>query len=142
MGTQQELTTKQLETLIIFDELQKLAEADLICTGIKEILTQDHFMSLEEFNEVFEALNYYGYVDMYGNVTMDGKQYVALFLDYLEKKEKNPDIAINNSFTLISLENLNFGVNTFLNLDAVVDAGKMVSSIIGKVQQYLKNIMQ
>ena len=139
MGTQQALTTKQLEVLTLIYDIEEFGKKHGNVTGIKEILTQDGYMQDEEFDKYYKVLDYYGYLSVEGNVTIDGKQYLDLFVEYLQEKEKHPDIVINNSFSLIDLENLNVGLNAFVNLKEVIGIGKGLAGLIKSVMQAMKN---
>ena len=58
--------------------------------------------------EICTVLEYYGYVKSVGNdyaLTIDGRQYIALFKDYLDMKAMDP-IIIHNSFSLLNIENI------------------------------------
>ena len=135
MGTQQALTTNQLELLTLIYDIEEFGREHGNETGIKEILTQDGFMSDVEFDEISKVLIYYGYLSEDGEVTIDGKQYINLFVEYLQEKEKQPDVVINNQFSLINIENLNVGLNTFLNFG---EGGEIFKAVVGGI----KNVMQ
>lgn len=138
MGTQQALTTKQLEFLILVESIEEFGKKNGNQTAIMEILTQDKFMTVEEYLELDRVLEYYGYLNEYGNTTVDGRQYVALFLEDLQKKIENPSIVINNQFTLINIEALNAGINNFVDIAGNSDIFKLVAEGVKKLRQFIK----
>lgn len=137
MGTQQALTTEQLELLTIIYSIEDFSKGKGVTTSIKEILTQDHYMTVEEFNNHYGALVYYGYLDKDGVLTIDGKQYISLFMEYLEVKERNPSIVINNSFALINIKKLNVGLNAVLEVEGIGEIIKGIAGLVNKVKQLL-----
>ena len=65
MGTQQALTTEQLELLIIIDEIEtfdRVHPDNMPAGGIKEILNNNGIMSPEDFSRIANVLGYYGYI--------------------------------------------------------------------------------
>lgn len=139
MGAQQTLTTKQLEVLTLIYDIEEFGKQHGNVTEIKEILTQSGCVQDEEFDKYYEVLVCYGYLSEKGNVTIDGKQYIDLFVEYLQEKEKHPDIVINNSFSLINLGNLNVGLNAFADLGNGAGICKRVTGLIESVRQAMKN---
>lgn len=169
MGTQQALTTKQLEVLIVLNAIeediaknnifferdagfrkernQRLNDIDWAEYGVKTpgVIFEDTD-GTEESNfdcAVFEldelcALCYYGYINEKGDVTRDGKQYISLLLEDLEKKAENPSIVINNQFTLINIEQLNAGLNTFVEFAGNSITFSKVAEGVTKVIQFVK----
>lgn len=133
MGTSQALTTNQLELLTIIYAIEEFGKKHGNETAVKEIITESDLMSPEEYDEISDILSYYGYLNKYEEVTIDGKQYIALYAEYLQEKEKNPSIAINNSFALINIENLNIGLNTFFNFGEGISLFKKISDGIKKL---------
>ena len=82
MGTQQALTTEQLELLIIIDEIEtfdRVHPDNMPAGGIKEILNNNGIMSPEDFSRIANVLGYYGYIHNGDELTVDGKQYIELF---------------------------------------------------------------
>ena len=138
MGTQEGLTTEQLEFLTLVYDIEVFGAEHGNETGIKEILTQDQYMEPEDFDKILKVLVEYGYMNEYGEVTIAGKQYIDLFAKYLAEKEKNLDIVVNNRFVLINLEKLNAGLNTFVDLGLGGDVCKGVISAIKRVIQVMK----
>lgn len=142
MGTQQALTTNQLELLTIIYDIEEFGKKHGNETAIKEILTQDGYMSDVEFEEISQVLIYYGYLSEDVEVTIDGRQYINLFVEYLQEKEKHPDVVINSSFSLINIENLNIKFTAFEGLGEVGEMFKMVANGVKTVMQAMKNKMQ
>lgn len=114
MGTNQQLTTEQLELLILLNEINVFKENldEELETGVKESITSDNYMSVEKFEEMAEVLEHYGYIhDIYDyEPTIDGVQYLRLFKEHLEVQENKPTIVINNQFSLVNTVNLRLGL--------------------------------
>lgn len=142
MGTQQALTTNQLELLTIIYDIEEFGKKHGNETDIQEILVQNDLISEEEFEEISEVLIYYGYLSEDREVTIDGKQYINLFVEYLQEKEKHPDVVINNSFSLIDFENLNIKLSAFEGFTEVGEMFKTVANRVKKVRQAIENKMQ
>ena len=137
MGTQQALTTKQLELLTLLYSIEEFVEKEAkeeIVTPINEILISNCVYKEEEYDELTEALIAYGYVDDSIKLTTDGKQYIALFTEDLQKKAENPNIVMNNQFSLINMEAFNAGINTFIEI------GKE-NSFLTKMVGFLKQLI-
>lgn len=109
MGTQQALTTEQVEILILIDEINKYLARSKEILNVPMAETIDGCIFTEDgCAEICEVLKYYDYVESVENdyvLTIDGKQYIELFKDYLNEKAINP-IMVHNSFSLINLENV------------------------------------
>lgn len=76
MNTQQALTTKQVEILILLEKIErfkKVAEEE-ITVEVGEILVSNYDMSDEELEENIEILQFYGYINEEYELTIDGKQ--------------------------------------------------------------------
>lgn len=77
MGTQQALTTEQIELLIIISEIEEFDRKhprNIPQGGIKEILESSNIMTSEEFKRLANVLEYYGYLHNGDELTIDGKQ--------------------------------------------------------------------
>lgn len=111
MGTQQQLTTAQLKLLILMYDIEEFAKENEVTTSKKEIITQDNYMTVEDYDKFSEVLCEYGYITEDDDLTIDGRQYVELFAENIEEKKQNPSIVLNNRFSLINLEELNAGIN-------------------------------
>lgn len=108
MGTQQQLTTQQVELLILIKEIadfDKEQPGNIPQGGVGEIIVSNNIMTSEELKEVSEVLESYGYLHGNYELTMDGKQYVELFEEYLQEKDKNPSVE-NKPFLQINIQNL------------------------------------
>lgn len=112
MGTQQALTTKQLEFLTTIYSIEEFAEGKEITTSIDEMLICTFGYTEKEYDELTEVLIQYGYIDDDVKLTIDGKQYITLFTEELQKKIDTPNIVINNQFALVNIKELNVGINT------------------------------
>lgn len=137
MGTQQALNTEQLKLLILLKAIEEFGEESGNETPVFEILGQDGFMKPETADELLGALNDYGYIDEDDKLTIDGKQYIALFEDDLQRKKETPNIEINNSFSLINLEKLVVGLDASIELGGV---GDLVKGITEKIKSVLQSI--
>lgn len=145
MGTNQQLTTEQLEILILLNEINIFKEeiSDELTTDIQEIIVSSNIMSAEEFDEVTEVLAHYGYIDNVDNYepTIDGVQYLRLFKEHLEVQEKHPVAIINNQFSLINTLKIDFSL--FNSICGVEINSELVKNIIEagrKLAQRLKQV--
>ena len=89
----------------------------------------------KEYDELTEVLIQYGYVDESIKLTIDGKQYIALFMEDLQKKVEAPTIIINNQFSLLNIEEFNAGINT-----KIEKSGS--NSFLGVVAELTKSVIQ
>lgn len=140
MDTQQALTTEQLELLIIIDEIEtfdKVHPDNMPAGGIKEILNNNGIMSPEDFSRIANVLGYYGYIHNGDELTVDGKQYIELFKEYL--KQKSEDIKIEHvSFSLLNIEKLNLTLFDSLGKISFLENIGEISSLIKDVAQAIK----
>lgn len=142
MGTQQALTTEQLELLVIIDEIQEYDKEhpnSIPAGGIKEVLDSSSIMDSDNFNRIAHVLEYYGYIHNGDELTVDGKQYIDLFKEYLEQKSQ--DITIQHmSFSLINFEKLDLSLSdSLLKVSFLENVGE-ISSLIKMVVQAIKKI--
>ena len=139
MGTHQELTTEQIEFLILIKEIEQYrekAEEEIIPTN-KEIITQDNYMTVDEAESFANRLQYYGYLDKYYELTVDGEQYIDLFKDYLKQKALNPVIE-HASFSLINIEELEFSLDACLGRISILENVGSISELLNKAGQAIK----
>lgn len=138
MGTSQALTTEQVEILILIDEINEYLAENNITLEVPMSETIDGCIATEDrCVEICEVLEYYGYIKSVGNdyaLTVDGKQYISLFEDYLKSKATNPAV-VHNSFSLISCENL---IKSFEVCLGKIDISLPKFDIIDKI----KNMIQ
>ena len=83
MGTHQPLTTAQVTVLTLLkdlDELEDIKAVDKFCWDSVGI-------NWDEETEIFATLEHYGYIDDERNLTLDGKQYLNLLKEYIQKVE-------------------------------------------------------
>ena len=73
MGTQQALTTKQMEFLTTIYSIEEFAKDKEITTSIDEMLICNFGYTEDEYDELTEALRHYGYIDDSVKLTIDGK---------------------------------------------------------------------
>lgn len=147
MGTQQALTTRQLEILILIKEIedmkaqsddeQKTHNSEILDnifkdeSGEKDDDTLEYHRYLDEsWEKAVNTLDYYGYLDDF-KLTIDGKQYIELFMEYLENKAENPSVE-HVTFSLINIEKLEVKLEATLakmsnniNLEAIIDLLEM-----------------
>lgn len=141
MGTNQELTTEQVEVLIVIDEINKyLAKTREFLRDKMAVVIDESLHTTDGCMAVIEVLEYYGYVkecedidDEY-ELTIDGKQYLALFKEYLNEKSNNP-VIIHNSFSLINIENLKVNIDAcFGKIDLALEFGDLFKKIDSAIQ--------
>ena len=147
MGTQQALTTEQLEVLILINDICDLIKEKHLENTYKTAMTETicGILSEEEnetpddnkqhhIEEVCNILNYYGYLDDDYFVSIDGRQYLELLKEYIKSKIDNPSIVNNNYTTInyIQLEN---------NLEAVLLKGN-IAETIGECAKFGNNLLQ
>lgn len=138
MGTQQTLTTEQVEIMILIDEINKYLAENKEKLAVPMSETIDGCIATEDrCVEICKVLEYYGYVKSVGNdyaLTMDGKQYIGLFKDYLDMKAVNP-IIIHNSFSLLNIENIKADIEGCLaKLDFSVNVDGLLKTLNSTVQ--------
>lgn len=137
MGTQQALTTEQVELLILIDSIEEFESknpGNIPPGGIKEILDSSNVMEPEKFSQLANVLEHYGYLHNGDKLTIDGKQYIELYKEYLSQKAETPSVQ-HNSYSLINIGKLDS------NLE--ISFGKI--SILGKVgslSELLKKVIQ
>lgn len=137
MGTQQVLTTEQIELLIIIDDIEEYDRkhpGNIPAGGIKEILESSSIMTSEEFKRLANVLEYYGYLHNGDELTIDGKQYIELFKEYLKQKSENPNIE-HISYSLLNFEKLE------INLEACLSKISILENL-GEIPDLLKNAGQ
>lgn len=137
MGTQQVLTTEQIEFLIIIDDIEEYDRkhpGNIPAGGIKEILESSSIMTSEEFKRLANVLEYYGYLHNGDELTIDGKQYIELFKEYLKQKAENPNIE-HISYSLLNIEKLEIGLEACLSKISVLEN-------LGEIPDLLKNVGQ
>lgn len=137
MGTQQQLTTEQVELLIMINEIEEfdsLHPGNIPDGGIKEILESSNIMSSEKFSQLANVLTYYGYLHNGNELTIDGKQYIELFKEYLRQKSEDLNI-IHSTYSLLNIEKLE--INLELNLCKIG-----ILENLGEIFDLLKNVVQ
>ena len=82
-------------------------------------------------------MGYYGYIHNGDELTVDGKQYIELFKEYL--KQKSEDIKIEHvSFSLLNIEKLNLTLFDSLGKISFLENIGEISSLIKDVAQAIK----
>lgn len=143
MGTQQELTTEQVEVLVwtgIIEVFDKEQPGNIPAGGIKEILDCNNIMNHTTYEECAKALDYYGYLQNGDELTTDGKQYIALLAEEIETPAPvNQNIVIvNNKSSLLNIEKIENDLDlSLIKLEASIDLPDM-SVGIKKLLQVLK----
>lgn len=137
MGTQQQLTTEQAELLIMISEIEEfdsLHPGNIPDGGIKEILEGSNIMSSEKFCQLANILTYYGYLHNGDELTIDGKQYVELFKEYLIQKSEDINI-MHSTYSLLNIEKLEFNLEVCLGKISILEN-------LGEISDLLKNVVQ
>lgn len=137
MGTQQALTTEQTELLIIIDEIEEFDRkhpGNIPLGGIKEILESSNVMTSKEFSQLANVLGHYGYLHNGDELTIDGKQYIELFKEYLKQKAENPNIE-HISYSLLNIEKLEINFEACLSKISILEN-------LGEIPDLLKNAVQ
>ena len=141
MGTHQQLTTEQIEVLILIDNINEHIKENKIEiseeTNIVRIIDEMQ-ATKENCIDICKTLEYYGYIEDIGNIeyelTVDGKQYIRLFKEYLVAKAENVQF-IHNSYSLINIGKLK------VNLEACL--GKIdISTGLSDFVDFMKDILK
>lgn len=143
MGTQQALTTEQVELLIIISEIEKFDSVhpgNIPDGGIKEILNNSSIMTPEEFDQLANILEHYGYLHHGDELTIDGKQYVELFKEYLRQKAENPNVE-HNSYSLLNIGKLEFDLEVCLGKISILENLGEISDLLKHAGQVVKEFM-
>lgn len=149
MGTYQQLTTEQIKVLILIDEINQCLEKnpDYIINSITEEIYEQVNPKQSE-SEICDVLKYYGYIkygiDEDGEetdyvLTIDGKQYIALFKEYLKAKTENPKI-VYNYFILINIEELKIKLLEKFELLGIKVETSEIIKLANEVLEAAKNI--
>lgn len=136
MGTQQALTTEQLELLIILQELalysdDKIGELTAVTEKFELISWDSIGREIEDVDRDITVLQYYDYIDKNMEITIDGEQYIKLAKAYVEEKKRHrfAFICVEN-FSLLNVEKLG------IIFEMTTDWGKCFETIVdgaGKV---------
>lgn len=143
MGTQQTLTTEQVELLIIISEIEKFDSVhpgNIPAGGIKEILENSNIMTSEKFCQLANILEYYGYLHNGDGLTIDGKQYVELFKEYLRKKAENPNVE-HNSYSLLNIRKLEFNLEVCFGKISILENLGEISDLLKNAGQTIKEFI-
>ena len=139
MGTNQSLTTKQVTVLTMLKELENYV-------FFEEILEDFSWDSIgvkpDEEDEIFEILQHYGYIGSDRMLTLDGKQYLYLLKEYVEKKAESPAVELNTSFTLINIEKLGLNIDILPEINEVFKGVKEFGVLLKNVVRILKSTKQ
>lgn len=125
MGTNQALTTAQVTVLTMLYELE-----DYLDTKIEDFEWKSIKLDLQTVYEYVDILQYYGYVDSDNVLTLDGKQYLYLLSEYVEKKVENPTVVLNTSFTLINIEKLGLNIDILSGTGDVIEGTKKIGKLL------------
>lgn len=120
MGTQQALTTEQVNVLSMLDTMV----IETYENELYEKLWNEYDLSGDEVDEALEALERYGYIYEDRSLTTDGKQFLQLNLEHYEKKIKNT----NNIKKESKKSNLKYWVEILGGIIAAITA--VVTTII------------
>ena len=154
MGTHQQLTTEQVEVLILIDAVNEFYKNrhDELETAIEEIIDNNK-ITKDPAAEICGILEDYGYIEeneaefefdktATGYVlTRDGKQYIRLFEEYLEAKKENPEV-IHNHFSVINIKKLQFSlIDSFKLFEMDIEASeimKFAKGILDSIKAIVK----
>ena len=108
MSTLQELTTEQLEVLIVMDDVYNCIEEKNYELEVSIAECLDGILKIKSSTlEILEALENYGYIEYGANndyvLTVAGKQYIKLFNEYLDLKESKPTETEVKKYPFISI---------------------------------------
>lgn len=143
MGTQQALTTEQAQLLIIIngiEEFDSVHPGNIPAEGIKGILESSNIMTSEKFCQLANILEYYGYLHDGDELTIDGKQYVELFKEYLRQKAENPNVE-HNSYSLLNIGKLEFDLEVCLGKISILENLGEISDLLKHAGQVVKEFM-
>lgn len=151
MGTHQQLTTEQVEVLILIKVISEFEEEshEKLTTDLEEIIDSNK-MTKDSGEEICEMLEYYGYIEeditegIGYALTLDGKQYIKLLDEYIEAKNENPEI-VNIYFSLINIEKIQFSlVDSFklfgmdIEVTEIMKLAKGISESISSIVKKVK----
>lgn len=141
MSTLQTLTTEQLELLILINDIEEYGKKhseNIPQGGIKEVLWSSNLMDEDELVRIANVLKYYRYIDKYFELTVDGKQYIELFEEYLEQKAE--DVKVEHvSFSLLNIEKLNMSLLDSVAKISVLDGVGSMSKLLSVIVQSIKS---
>lgn len=120
MGTQQALTTEQINVLGMLDTIV----IETYDNELYERLWDEYDLPGDDVDEALEALERYGYIYEDRSLTTDGKQYLQLNSEYYEKLKSIK----NNTEKESKKSNLKYQVEIIGGIIAVVTA--VVTTII------------
>lgn len=135
MGTNQALTTAQVTVLTLLkdlDELEDIKAVDKFCWDSVGI-------NWDEETEIFAILEHYGYIDSERELTLDGKQYLNLLKEYIQKvedtktlnkKDKGMNIELNANFSFINIDKLVDFFGSLIDVSKKIGKGKKVAEFI------------
>lgn len=136
MGTSQQLTTEQLELLILLNEINVFKEKldEELETGVHEIIVSSHVMKAEKFDEIADVLEHYGYINDEYEPTEEGIQCLRLYKEYLENQEKESTTTVNKKFTLVDTLNIRLGLlNSMFGMSLESELLKGIIKVVKKL---------
>lgn len=139
MGTQQQLTTEQIELLILIKEIEDFNReqpGNIPDGGVGEIIVSSGVMTADELKDTTDILENYGYLQNDYELTIDGRQYIKIFQEYLQKKAENPNVE-HISFSLLNIEKLELSL---AKIDILSNLGKWIE-LFGKAKKTIKSRM-
>lgn len=143
MGTQQALTTEQVELLILINDIEDFDRehpGNIPTGGIKEILDSSNVMEPEKFSQLANVLEHYGYLHNGDELTIDGKQYIELFKEYLKQKAEKPNVE-HISYSLINIENLEHNLELCLGKISILESLGEISDLLKNAGQAIKKFI-
>lgn len=141
MSTLQTLTTEQLELLILINDIEEYGKKhpeNIPQGGIKEVLWSSNLMDEDKLVRITNVLKYYRYIDKYFELTVDGKQYIELFEEYLEQKAE--DVKVEHvSFSLLNIEKLDMSLLDSIAKISILDNVGSISKLLSVIVQGIKS---
>ncbi len=127
MGTNQALTTKQVTVLTMLNDFECYMDFEEI---IKDFSWDEIGVKLDEEEEIFDILEHYGYIGSDRMLTLDGKQYLYLLEEYVDKATKGSAVELNGSFSLINIEILGRNFDYIAAFSKVFKVANDLSGVI------------
>lgn len=133
---ERKLTTEQMEILMLLNEITEYVEKEdyQLTVPLDEIIVSNNMKDDEEFYEITDLLENYGYIDEDYVPTREGKQYIKLFMEYAEEQKEQTKPVINNNYSLISIKEL--------KLSLVGSLLETNNELIGNVNMIISNIFK
>jgi len=144
MSTEQRLTEEQVEVLFVLETLENYMYESSPESTMNDLISQLELGSGKGLSEkgndieILDALEYYGYIDSDRTLTPDGKQYIKLLREALEKtdEKENVSMTIDNKIVLINIEKVYLGINNFIN--KIIDNSELGKAVANGLNNIIK----